>query len=416
MKNTAALQIQNSLSLPYLIGIFLGINSFKDVVLIVDGLNCVMSKARYIHGNNDIYSNLLSMINGNRIVYTMNGPVYNEDSEKKLESLINQYLNSGLYKAIFITSLPFMKVAYIDYNKIIKKIKSNIPIIYINTPAIKNDWIDGYKNFIYSIINYLNDNYSNDNIIKPKTVSIIGYLYDRNEFDNYANIKEIEKIINICGYDLLYTFPSGTSFKEVFNILKSEIIVNLPYTYGIKKYFKTKNQKIFDLPLPIGTDNIMTWINSLAKNKIKAKLQTEKEIAKEIKKIIPILDFLSNKNAIYFGEPFLAEALSNFLNELNIEIKMFFLNIENKEINYNLKNFLINPDINKISKEITEIEKYEPISIAIGNAFSRDFYDQNIPLLELGFPYYRYHCLNYSPYFGFMGYSFLANRILNTLL
>lgn len=415
MKNISIFQTQNSLALPYLIGIFLGINSFKDVILIVDGLNCVMSKVNYIHGNNDLYSNLLSMINGNRIVYTMNGPVYNEDSEKKLERLINQYLDLGLYKAIFVTSLPFMKVAYIDYNKIIKKIKSDIPIIYINTPTINNDWIDGYKNFLNSIISYLINNYDFLSS-KKNTATILGYLYERNEFDSYANIKEIEKILNICGYDLIYTFPSGGSFEQVFNIFKSEIIINLPYTYGIERYFKTKNQKIINLPLPIGTDNIMKWISSLAKKKSTAKLKAKKEISKEIRKIIPILDFLSNKNAIYFGEPFLAEALSNFFNELNMEIRMFFLNTENKDINYNIKNFLINPDINKISKEITEIEKSEPISIAIGNAFSRDFYDQNIPLLELGFPYYRYHCLNYSPYFGFTGYSYLANRILNTLL
>ncbi|MBP7795756.1 MAG: hypothetical protein KA059_03140 [Elusimicrobiales bacterium] len=407
----------NFISMPFLLGVIDGINSFNDICLIIDGPNCIMPRLEYIYGNHDIYSTLLSPLQEHRITYTMNDPLSGKDLERRLLFSIEEQLSYNKYSAIFISPLPFQRIARVDYLRIINSIKSDIPIIYVEPRSCDEDWIDGYVAFLESILNYLlkiNGNVKN----KKNTISVLGLLFDRNEYDNIANVAEIKKILNFLDFNDVYVFPSGTSFKETLKIIESENLIVLPYLYAfsdlvLKKY----KANVFNLKLPFGINNSLRWGSVLRKGKNISKLN---QLAIDsMSRVLPVLNNLAGKNALYFGEPFMLDSIADFLNELNISIKGAFLNTGFKK-GINIQEFkyvFFNPSLNRIKNIIKNIKSEDDISFFIGNCFikSLDIMGDSA-FLEFGFPSYSNHSIYNQPYLGFDGFVNFTDKIFNTII
>ena len=81
---------EKTYQLPYLLGVFLGLNAVSDAAVMVDGANCVMVKADLIAGNHDLFSTLLSETGRHRILCTMSTPVNPpKNPEKKTAAMLN---------------------------------------------------------------------------------------------------------------------------------------------------------------------------------------------------------------------------------------------------------------------------------------------------------------------------------------
>ena len=136
---------EKTYQLPYLLGVFLGLNAVSDAAVMVDGANCVMVKADLIAGNHDLFSTLLSETGRHRILCTMSTPVNPpKNPEKKTAAMLNSVAGSGQFGAVLLTGLPYCWLAGMDYEGIARSVVSGCPVAAIPAKSIDSDWLDGY--------------------------------------------------------------------------------------------------------------------------------------------------------------------------------------------------------------------------------------------------------------------------------
>ena len=77
--------------IPYMVGVYLGLNAFPDVYVVVDGPDCLFFKAEYVFGTQDLHSTLLDVRGRHRIAHTL-GDTINVvvDREASIADLIRR--------------------------------------------------------------------------------------------------------------------------------------------------------------------------------------------------------------------------------------------------------------------------------------------------------------------------------------
>lgn len=403
--------------MPFQMGVFLAINAVRDIALIIDGPNCSMSKAEFIYGNHDINSTLLSSYGKHRIVYTMTYPErQNLYLETKLRTMASVLQNSGEFGLIIITGAGFSSLSGFDYDKIAMSSQDNTPIIALPVKTLENDWLAGYDAAISAMASALPDEPREK---RKNTAAITGYFFERNEGDCLGNIREMKRLLGLCGIELVSVFPDGGTFKDLSKALEAEYIISLPYSGNVAKIIAKKSgAKIIETKMPIGYAGTTLWLKQICDQMdINLPQEIYYEENQSMRQYLNIASTLRHKPVFFAGDPYLYESLSLFLKEIGMRPDMAVLDCNPRKLSVLPERLLFAPTAENIYDMYSNLPRFEKPAALIGNSFSMsEKFAADIPFIELGFPSYSYHCLTDSPYFGYTGAMNLTARLLNSQL
>ncbi len=418
---TSQKAFEKTYQLPYLLGVFLGLNAVSDACLMVDGANCVMVKADLIAGNHDLFSTLLSESGRHRIICTMWTPVNPpKNPEKKLGAMLNSVAGSGQFGAMLLTGLPYCWLAGMDYDGVARAVSSKAPVAAIPAKSMDSDWLEGYDLALEALARAIPER-------KPgkrakNKVALVGYMFDRNESDHTANLKELTRLLKISGLDVVSIWPSGGSVAELARVSEASLIVSLPYGRKAAKTLARKyGCKLLETGLPMGLKGTSSWLASVRRaaglpgGLPQEVLQEEREAARAI---APALRALLHKKLMFAGDPYLYSAFASFAAELCATLPLVFLDSSRRPLGAGTAEgtVLFAPSTEDAKAARKALSRYQAPNLAVVNSFAlTEGFADGLPFVELGFPSYGHHCLLDEPYFGFSGARSLASRMLNSL-
>lgn len=407
-------------SLPYQLGIYLAANAVSDSCAVLDGGNCVMPKIDFLAGNHDLRSTLLSPSGAHRVVCTMACPLPQRDNpEKPLLALLNSAAGSGSFAVLLLTGLPFQKLAGTDYAGLAAAVKGRTPVADIPPSSLDADWLEGYALALDALARALPDR----KVKKRRgTVALAGYFMDRLEGDHTANIKELRRLLGLCGLELTCVFPDGGSFRDLSRALEAELIVSLPYgRRAAERLARRSGARLLETGLPMGLRGTADWLKAV---RLAAGLKGELPPAvrklekKAAAAVSPLLDALSHRNVLYAGDPHLFAAFHAFARELRMNVRLALIDASPRPLGASVlpAGLLFAPDTGAALAAIEELAGYRKPDLAVGNSFARtEGFAGGLPFTELGFPSYGHHCLHDEPFFGFAGARVLVCRLYNSL-
>lgn len=407
-------------NLPYQLGLFLAANAVSDSCLVLDGLNCVMSKVDFLAGNHDLNSTLLSPSGAHRVVCTMYGPLPQKDNpDKALSALLNGVAGSGLFSVVMVTGLPFLKLAGMDYEGLAAGVKGGAPVVDVPPVSMDSDWLDGYDLALEALARALPAGKPRR---RKRAVALAGYLMDRNEADHAANIKELRRLLELCGLDLACVFPSGGSFGELSKALEAEVVVSLPYgRRAARRLAARSGARLVETGLPLGLGGTARWLEAVRgaaglKGPLPPAVKAlEREAAAAI---APALPALLHRAIVYAGDPYLFPAISAFARELGMRLPLALIDSFTKPLGTAglPPALLFSPDAGDALAALRRLKGHGRPDLVVGNSFARtEGLAAELPLTELGFPSYGHHCLAEEPFLGFAGAATLAGRMFNSL-
>ncbi|MEI7529479.1 MAG: nitrogenase component 1 [Elusimicrobiota bacterium] len=408
-------------NLPYQLGVYLAVNAVADACLVVDGPNCVMPKVDFLAGNHDLYSTLLSADGRHRVLCTMSAPLpQRQDPEKKLTDILLGVAEQKEFAVILLTSLPFLKMAGMDYEGIASGLTARVPVVDVPVPHNEADWLDGYAQALAALARALPDRKVKR---RKRSVALVGYLMDRNESDHSANIAELRRLLELCGLGLACVFPSGGSFGALSGALEADVVVSLPYGRAAAAAIAARSgAKLVETGLPMGIGGTCRWLESVrAAAGMKEGLPPAvAALAKRTAAAMaPALHALAHQNVTYAGDPCLFAAFASLAPELGMRINCALIDSLARPLGTGRlpRELLFAPDTAEALSIVRELSGYSRTDIVVGNSFTvTESLDMKRPYVELGFPSYGHHCLVDEPFLGFAGAVSLTGRLLNSLL
>ena len=412
---------EKTYQLPYLLGVFLGLNAVSDAAVMVDGANCVMVKADLIAGNHDLFSTLLSESGRHRILCTMSTPVNPpKNPEKKMAAMLNSVAGSGQFGAVLLTGLPYCWLAGMDYEGIARSVVSGAPVAAIPAKSIDSDWLDGYDMMLEALARALPAKRPGKRA--KNKVALVGYMFDRNECDHRANLKELTRLLKASGLEVVSIWPSGGSVAELARAAEASLIVSLPYGRKAARTLADKyGAKLLETGLPMGLKGTSAWLASVRRaaglpGNLPAEVMEEEREAAGI--IAPALRILLHKRLMFAGDPYLYSAFASFAAELCISLPLVFLGSSRRPLGAGAASgtVLFTPSTEEAKAARAVLSRYQVPDLAVVNSFSlTEGFAEGLPFVEFGFPSYGHHCLIDEPFFGFSGARSLVSRLLNSL-
>ncbi|MCM2267969.1 MAG: nitrogenase component 1 [Elusimicrobiales bacterium] len=420
MKDTRPAKVfDKSYSMPYLMGYFLAANAVKDLCAVVDGANCVMQKVDLLEGNHDLFCTLLSPDGRHRAVCTMVNPLNpDKNPEKKLSALLKSLAAHGGYGAVTVASLPFCRMAGMDYGGIAAAVEAKAPVAALPPMPSESDWLDGYADTLETLARAL-----------PLTgrkgklkAAVVGYMFDRNEFDHVGNLKELRRLLALAGLELVCVWPEGSSCAALSRAGEAGLIISLPYGRKAARTLAARTgAKLLETGLPLGLAGTSAWLAAVRKaaglkGPLPAALAAEEVAAADL--LRPALRLLQNRSLVFCGDPYLYGALAAFAGELCSEVSAAFFNCGPRPLGPAPKPgaLLFAPAPDEAAAALLSLGRYRRPGLAVADSFA---WQQGLaggaPLVELGFPSYAHHCLADEPFLGYAGALRLAGRMLNAL-
>ncbi|MFW6230609.1 MAG: nitrogenase component 1 [Nanoarchaeota archaeon] len=396
----------------YLTGILLAVNAIKRSYLLIDGPDCTYKKIESIEKNHDFFTKLFRQ-DGKHVFGSTVADVKRviHDRMDQLEHQIIQFTKQDGAEAVFLSSLPMASLTGVDYNLFKKKIATKKPIINLPYKSLDKDWLDGYADTQKAIAKEME--FSKEKKQKHK-IGIVGYMFDRNEGDHKGNITEMKRWMEALGLELVSVWFDGRNYSDLHSIEEAGLIISLPYAREAARIITEKTgAKLLKLGLPMGFDGTRRWIRAVAEE-TNTKEKAEAFIDEELRQCLPVLEwvvpeFFQQKKVSLIGDPYLMDALSYALEELDVEINelILFSTPDRKDALTHCKgkNFYFDLDDPADSR---------PLHFAIGNSDGSELYS-NVPYIEFGYPSYGYHAFFTQPFLGFKGFLIFINRLVNRM-
>ena len=420
MKDTRPAKVfDKSYSMPYLMGYFLAANAVKDLCAVVDGANCVMQKVDLLEGNHDLFCTLLSPDGRHRAVCTMVNPLNpDKNPEKKLSALLRSLAAHGGYGAVTVTSLPFCRMAGMDYAGIAGAVQGKTPVAALPPMPPEADWLDGYADTLDTLARALPLAGKKGKL----KAAVVGYMFDRNEFDHLGNLKELKRLLGLAGLDLVSVWPSGGSCAGLSRAGEAGLIISLPYGRKAARTLAARTgAKLLETGLPLGLGATSAWLAAARsaaglKGPLPAALLAEEAAAAAL--LRPALRLLQNRNIVFCGDPWLYGAVAAFAGELCSEVSAAFFNCAPRQLGPAPKPaaLLFAPAPDDAATALLALGRYRRPDLAVADSFAwQQGLTGGAPLAELGFPSYARHCLADEPFLGYAGAARLAARLVNAL-
>lgn len=329
----------------------------------------------------------------------------------------------------------FIKEGYKKLSEEIGQEAANdVFIVPIHTPSYAGTQVKGYDTATLSYIRYFakktepnNKTYIIPGMINPGDINEIKHILDLLNIE-YSVLFDISKTLNSPLMPPKPLYPEGgTPYTDFVDSANGKVVVALsPHAGGSGAKYLEQNfdvQAIYG-PFPVGVKNTDDFIKNIA-NVYDIKVPRELQIERGL-----LLDAMSDtcqytmmKRAAVFGDPDTVVALTRFLCELGMDVKVvetptpsptFYDDVKEIFDEYNIEGEIL------VDSDLYEFEylcKQADIEVLLGNSKGVEVTKEvKCPLVRVGFPvydrvgYFRYGIT------GYKGSIWLLDLIVNSIL
>ncbi|NMC71415.1 MAG: hypothetical protein GYA57_15300 [Myxococcales bacterium] len=296
------------MNFPWLIGVYLGVNAVRDAYALVDGPDCALYKAHFIHGRHDAASTLLDVGGRHRIAFTnvcSRGVVRHHDEVVARHLRVLDALpGSGLLLA---TALPMCSVTGTDYGRILRDHRSEFrkPALEVRPSSLLGDWLDGYAATLEALARGLDLDGGGR---RRRTAAVVGYLWDRNEGDHRGNLAELRRIFGALDLDLVSVWLGGGSAEDLRRAGTAELVVSLPYgRRAARTVARRTGARLVEADLPFGLPATAAFVRRVAEAAGRG-ARGEAFLDGELRRVVPrlrsVLDPLFlHRRVAFVGDP-----------------------------------------------------------------------------------------------------------------
>jgi len=403
---------------PSLLGVYLAVNAIRDAYVLVDGPDCTLYKAHYIHGRHDLNSTLLRSDGRHRVAFTN---VCSRGVVKEHDGIIRRHLDTlaGLAESglLLVTALPMCSITGVDYGRLVRALPGPAvkPAIDIPPDSLMGDWLDGYAQTLSSLARGLD---LSGGRRRPGCAAVVGYFFDRNEGDHAANLVEVRRMLGALGLETVSIWLEGKNAADLKKAAEAEIIISLPYgRAAARRLARATGAALVEAELPFGIVKTLQFVRAVAAAAGRS-AEGEAFIEGELSRVIPRLAkivphlFLHRRMA-FMGDPYLADGFMDIAEDLGVVV-------EGAVIRGRRAHGGVREGAPVLFEPFTRSESVQRLLSSPRDLFVACWHEQEgletaSPILEFGFPSYRHHVLYESPFLGFSGFLAFVDRMADVL-
>jgi nitrogenase molybdenum-iron protein alpha/beta subunit len=406
------------LNFPTLLGVYLAVNAIPDAFVLVDGPDCTLYKAHFIHGRHDLESTLLRQDGRHRVAFTN---VCSRGVVKEHDETVRRHLRTlaevpecGLVMA---TALPMCSITGVDYGRVIRSLGAELgkPAADIPPDSLVGDWLDGYAQTLTALVRAFAPGKDRR---RPGTAAVVGYMMDRNEADHRANLAELRRMLAAVGLEAVSFWLGGEKSSELRRAEEADVVVSLPYgRAAARRLAKATGAKLVETVLPFGLPRCERFVRDAAKASGRPEA-AEAFIDAELARVIPRLKSLVphlfvNRRAAFMGDPHLMEGFFDIAEELGISVEGA---IARGRAGHGgareCRLVLHEPPAS--SPEVRALLRRRP-DVFVSCWWEKELGQVESRTVEFGFPSYRHHALYESPFLGFDGFLAFTERLADAV-
>jgi len=415
------------MNFPTLLGVYLAVNAVPDAYILVDGPDCVLYKAHFIHGRHDLGSTLLRISGHHRVAFTN---VCSRGVVKEHDEIIRRHIRTvdGLKESglVLVTALPMCSITGVDYGRVIRSLAGQLtkPAIDIPPDSLIGDWLDGYGQVLNALVRGLALDGKRKAKVRrgpPKKAAIVGYFMDRNEADHLGNLAELRRMLKALGLETVSVWLGGEPAAALQRVAEADIIVSLPYgRAAARSLARATSAALVETELPFGLPKTERFLRDVGKAAGRAKA-AEAFIAAELSRVIPRLQWIIpqyflNRRTACMGDPYLMEGFLDIAEDLGMVVEGAIVRGGPGRISPEGKgrSFPIlfaprssSPDVRRLLQA--------PLDLFVTCWCEQEFHGLRFPTMEFGFPSYRSHALFERPFLGCNGMLAFVERMAERL-
>jgi len=274
------------------------------------------------------------------------------------------------------------------------------PTIYIDAAGFKGKEWEGYEEALLALLPFIK---AGDK--KKKTVNLFGL--DNITPKAQQDIKEIERLLYLCGYKINSALAIGSEFAQVKkmacvekNILLGGCGLNL--ARAMKEKFGIPYETV---DLPYGSYLTKRFLSQITG------IEYEEDVMEYLKRAHGMLQRFYDMPVAIIGDAARVKALKDFLSfELGCDIR-FTAAISGSPVMTDTADNLFTID-NALRKA------GDDLCLILGTSFQKRIADElDVPLIRISHPTYdETYLYDHTPYMGYRGMVVLVEKILNLFL
>jgi nitrogenase molybdenum-iron protein alpha/beta subunit len=426
----------------YLTGLYLLVNAVSDSAAFIDGPDCVMGKAEHVFGKHDFNSTILDCVSRYRIFFS-GTDVRNTvvSREEAIGKALLKFRDRPDIRAIFFAAMPMCLLTGTDYVKVSREVSSELqkPVVHVPSNSLRAFFLEGYEESLKGLAQSLD--LSGGNIDFHKA-GIVGHFMDRTEEDHRANLRELKRMTESLGLDLVSVWPDGGPLEGLRRIRDAGWVISLPYAREAARIVAEKTgAHLLELPLPLGLQNSEKWILELgealkAKEKAFAFVQSEKErVWGRLKSSAE--KWIRGKKFMIAADPYALLGIESLICEFGGEVvsrvsvgrippriqnapefssgaPVVERPTEHRGGSAASVSVVERPTAGLLRREWARAREMG-VNCVICNGDMRRMVDGEAAVVEFGYPSYFYHALAPHPFLGFSGCLDFTKRIIDSI-
>jgi nitrogenase molybdenum-iron protein alpha/beta subunit len=414
---------RDPLNFPWLIGVYLGVNAIPDAWALVDGPDCTLYKAHFIHGRHDWNSTLLDVGGRHRIAFTnvCSRGVVREHDRIVADGLaaLDALPDSGLLLA---TALPMCSITGTDYARIIRDHGGRLhkPALEVRPGSTLGDWLDGYAALLDALARGLG---FAPGPRRRRTAAVVGYLLDRNEADHLANLAELRRLLAAVDLEPISVWLGGEPLAGLRRAERAEYVISLPYgRRAARTLARATGARLVEAPLPFGLPATAAFLRQVGAAAGRAR-QAEAFLSSELARVIPRLQWILphlflHRRVAFIGDPHLLDGFCDLADDCG-------MTLTGALVTGRAAHGGGRPGLTVLHEPAAEAAGARAVlataDLLVGSRAWRDRLATAgpqpglPPQVELGFPSYEHHALLERPFLGCNGVLGLVERMADAL-
>lgn len=412
------------------LGWYLAVNAIPDALLIVDGKDCVVQMATQIQGNHDLRSTLVSCESAHRILTTSFTP---EDAWMPRDETLEQVLQYAVARrdvgVIMLGALRSASITEPPYDMIVETVAEQSgtakPMMTLPTRSLRDDWLSGYAEALAALAEHLP--LRSPSAPSERSVAIVGYLMDRGEDDHLANLRELGRLLQGIGAELVSTWLQGTPSPELAEAGRARHIISFPYARDAAATLARRTgASLIETDLPMGLEGTSRWLRQIG-GALGLESRAERFIDQELAEAAPRLEWLvslllTDLAVGFAGDPFLMRGFIEMAHELGLRVPFRMIWAQESDEHRDLEDdvlddplVIVDPREGEAREPFARLVKDQEIRMLVGNSYALSELRPNVAAFELGYPSFHAHALTEHPFLGYRGCLSLVARMTERL-
>jgi len=309
----------------YMIGVYLAVNAISDLFLLVEGPDCSYMKTQYVQGNHDWMSTLTSVSGFHRVANTALHPSQMTGSrEEGVQEVLLRIAQDDAVPAVALTSMPMAFITGADYERLTRVVHkaTGKTAIHIPGKSLSGDWLDGYSETLLALASQMDLSGGRRD---DRKVAIVGYLFDRNEEDHAGNLRELRRVFEALGLELVSVWLDGSRFGDLAKVRDAGTILSFPYARkAAKKLARRTGARLLEVDLPFGLEASERFVRGLG-DAFGCEGRADAFVDQELSRVIPKLEWVvpflfQNRRMAFLGEPHVLPGLKDMVSMLGAEL------------------------------------------------------------------------------------------------